>query len=208
MPTPWLSDARVTARLPEAGDRTAELRASYRFRPGLDTARLTAARAEGTRLELASVGGVTAETPGAGPVRWQLDTLPGLLRLRVPAADLDELTLTWRIEGATGERIPLFVPATPTRPAESRVRIEVEGGEGVDLAAGRVFPRMRTEGGLLVGSAENLPSFLLLPRRGETLTVDRLADWSVVLLVLVATGWWIAWRRREARRRARREEGT
>lgn len=199
-PSPWLSAARVTARVADSagGGGTAELRATYRFRPGTDTARLSAIRIEGVEVEVTSVGGVSAETAGGSGVRWRLDTLPGLLRVRVSPAP-DSLTLAWRLRGAD-DRLPLFVPETPTRPAESRVLIEVRGGD-FDLAAGRVFPRMERAGGRLVGRPENLPSFLLLSPSDEVLTVDRVADWSVVLLVLVATGWWTVWRWRAAKGR-------
>lgn len=212
LPVPWLSEARVGAVLPGAGSGTdagtgsaARLRATYRFRPGLDTARLTAMRIEGARVELVSVSGVSAETasPTGPDVRWRLDTLPGLLRLRVPGPARDSLTLSWRVVGA-GERLPLFVPETPTRPAESLVRLQVTGGTG-GVAADRAFPRMRAGQGGLVGRPENLPSFLRLPSREDRLTVDRVADWSVVFLVLLATGWWVWWRWAASRRRARRE---
>lgn len=202
VPTPWLSEARVRAVLhgiddgAGAGDApgdAAEIRATYRFRPGLDTARLTAMRVEGARVEIA------APSP-----RWRLDTLPGLLRLRVSPPVPDSLALTWRVTGG-GERLPLFVPETPTRPAESRVRLEVAGATA-GIAADRAFPRMEHADGGLVGRPENLPSFLRLPSRDGGLTVDRAADGSVVLLVLFATGWWLWWRW-AARRRARREEG-
>lgn len=199
-PTPWLSEARVRATLPgnpgsapgDAPASDAELRATYRFRPGLDTARLTAMRVEGARVEVA-----------AAPGR-RLDTLPGLLRLHVAPVP-DTLTLAWRVTGE-GERLPLFVPETPTRPAESLVRLEVAGATG-GIAVDRVFPRMEPADGGLVGSPENLPTFLRLPSRDDGLTVDRMADGSVVFLVLFATGWWLWWRWRAARRRARREEG-
>lgn len=203
-PTPWLSEARVRATLPggtgsgpdaapgsDAPGAT-ELRATYRFHPGLDTARLTAMRVEGARVEIAGA-------PGR-----RLDTLPGLLRLRVAPVS-DTLTLAWRVTGE-GERLPLFVPETPTRPAESLVRLEVAGATG-GIAVDRVFPRMEPADGGLVGRPENLPTFLRLPSRDDGLTVDRAADGSVVILVLFATGWWLWWRWRAARRRARREEG-
>ena len=197
-PTPWLSDARVTATVPDSGApvRPVRLEAAYRFRPGLDTARLSAIRVDDASVELAAVAGVPAGTPDADGAGWRLDSLPGLVRLLVPDPP-DSLTLAWRVRGSR-ERIPLFVPETPTRPAESRILIEVSGGD-FDLAAGRIFPRMERAEGRLVGRPENLPSFLLLPPTGRVLTVDRAADWSVVLLVLVATGWWAVWRRRAAR---------
>lgn len=198
LPTPWLSRAHVTATVPDAEGTAGAVRleATYRFRPGLDTARLSAIRVGSAALELASVAGVSAEASGGADARWRLDSLPGLLRLRV-ADPPDSLTLAWRARDV-GRRLPLFVPETPTRPAESRVLLEVTGGD-FDVAVGRVFPRMERAGGVLVGRPENLPSFLLLPPAGELFTVDRAADWSVVLLVLVATGWWAAWRRRQSR---------
>lgn len=196
LPVPWLSEARIRTTLSESS--TAELRATYRFRPGLDTARLTAMRVEGGEVELLSA---------AGGSRWRLDTLPGLLRLRVGPVP-DSLTLRWRVRGG-GERLPLFVPETPTRPAESLVTLEVAGATD-RVNADRAFPRLEAAGdgsGRLVGRPENLPSFLRLAAREAGLTVDRIADWSVVLLVLLATGWWVWWRWAAARRRTRREEG-
>lgn len=203
LPTPWLSRAHVRATVPDAEGPggTVRLEATYRFRPGVDTARLSAIRVGSAALELASVAGASvagtsARASGGARSRWRLDSLPGLLRLRV-ADPPDSLTLAWRARSA-GRRLPLFVPETPTRPTESRVLLEVTGGD-FDVAAGRVFPRMERADGVLVGRPENLPSFLLLPPAGELFTVDRAADWSVVLLVLVATGWWSAWRRRRSR---------
>ena len=181
--------------------RGAHVRAVYRFRPGLDSVRLTAMRIADTEVDLTAAGGVPAETSGESGVRWALDTLPGLLRLDVsprPGAAVDSLTLAWTVHGPL-RRLPLFVPGTPTRPAESRVLLEVTGGDP-DLAAGRVFPRMERTDGRVAGRPENLPAFLLLSPAGEGLTVDRAADWSVVILVLVATGWWAVWRRRAAKR--------
>lgn len=199
LPTPWLSRARVTATVAGARDPagTARLEATYSFRPGLDTARLSAGRVANAAVELVSVAGVSAETPRRTGRRWRLDSLPGLLRLRI-ADPPDTLSLEWRVRG-DGRRLPLFVPETPTRPTESRVLLEVRGGD-LDVAVDRVFPRMERAGGVLVGRPENLPAFLLLPPGGQLLTVDRAADWSVVLLVLVATGWWAVWRRRESGR--------
>lgn len=195
LPVPWLTEARLRATLgagTQPGSDTAELRATYRFRPGLDTARLTAMRVEGGEVELLAVA-----APG-----WRLDTLPGLLRLRVAPVP-DSLALRWRVTGG-GERLPLFVPETPTRPAESLVTLEVDGSAG-RVDADRTFPRLQVAGdgsGRLVGRPENLPSFLRLPGREAGLTVDRIADGSVVLLVLLATGWWVWWRWAAARRRA------
>lgn len=204
-PTPWLAEARVTVRPSPAAGRdggaaTAELRATYRFRPGVDTVRLSAIRIDGAELEITSVAGVPAAAGAGSAAPWRVDSLPGLLRVRPASPAPDTLTVAWRVR-TDGDRLPLLLPATPTRPAESRVRLEVRGRD-VDVAPGRAFPRLERAGDRLVGRPENLPSFLRLPRPGAVVTPGRIADGTVVLLVVAATAWWAAWRRRSRRTEA------
>lgn len=201
-PTPWLAEARVTVRPSPAAGRdgvagSAELRATYRFRPGVDTVRLSAIRIDGAELEVTALAGGSATTRAGSAAPWRVDSLPGLIRVRpVPPAP-DTLTVAWRVR-TDGERLPLLLPATPTRPAESRVLLEVRGRD-LDAAPGRAFPRLQRAGDRLVGRPENLPSFLRLPSTGEVVTPGRVADGTVVLLVVAATAWWAAWRRQSRR---------
>lgn len=190
--------AREPARLLEAEVRVelhgsgAAVDARYLLRGG-ESVRFHAIRLPGHALRVDRLS-----PAGAGPVR----SLEGLHRFVLPPPEgtggAREVTLRYRVEGAR-RRVPLFVPDAPAVPDESRISIRLTGA-GPGIAPERAFPRLRpdADGGLVARTA-NLPGFVLLPPEGRTLTVDRAADWAVVLLVLAGSGYWWWWRRRADR---------
>lgn len=184
-----LVEAEVAVELDRAG---AVVDARYRLRGG-DSVRFNAIRLPGHALHVHRLS-----PSGAGALR----SLEGLHRFVVPppegAGGAREVTLRYRVEGAR-RRIPLFVPDAPAVPDESRISIRVAGA-GPGVAPQRAFPRLAPDAdGALAARPANLPGFILLPPEGRTLTVDRAADWAVVLLVLAGSGYWWWWRRRTGR---------
>lgn len=123
-------------------------------------------------------------------------------RLRVPVLPSWELRVAYRVTGDL-DRVPLFVPA-PAADADSRLEVRVRGLDPeAELQA--AFPRFAWsgEGGgppTAVARPPSLPTFVALPAGTPLLTLDAAADLLVVLVVLGATGWWLLWRRRAARR--------
>lgn len=98
----------------------------------------------------------------------------------------------YEVRGAR-ERIPLFVPDAPVAgPVE--IRLRGLGGDR-DLRGG--FPRLEpAPDGALAARPADLPSFVRLPPPRGGLSVHRLAEYAVVALVGLATGFRIV-RRRE-----------
>lgn len=212
----------------EVGDAVARVRARYRLE-GRVPLELRTLRSPGQRVaELAAESGVlpggVEGTPGSLP--WGVERAAGLLRLRFeaptdsaglawyrhrnrvppePGPPAWELRLSYRVDGDPS-RIPLFVPATPTD-VDSRLEIRIRGLDPeADLE--RAFPRFEwagegegPEGGAVaVARPPNLPTFAVLPARTTLLTLNEAADLLVVVVLVGATGGWLLWRRREARR--------
>lgn len=190
-PAPRLLGAEVTVGLDRAG---ATVDAVYR---------LSAADGEVVLHALRVPDQTLTELSGSSPPR--LARLPGLYRIQLPRraagrdGEAEEVRLRYRVEGP-GRRIPLFVPAGPAEPG-SVLEIRVHGVDpSLPLDGG--FPRMeRTGEGELVARPDNLPTFVLLPS-GRALTLNRVADAAVLLVILLASGAWLRWRWRVARARA------
>lgn len=174
----------------ELGDGEASVVASYAVTPHRESITFRAIRLFGQRLLLET-------TSPAG----QLEERDGLYEwsTSLPGAGSRVISLHYVVRGAV-ERVPLFVPDTPTVSGEPVVGIRVTGSEGRDPQDG--FPRMRpTGGGAIVATPANVPSFVSLPVHGTALSVNRLADRLVLSLLVTATGFWLVRARREIRRR-------
>lgn len=179
VPQGALQDARV--RIAIVGD-TARVAAEYRITGFPDSVRFSAVRLPSQ---------VTDFDRRFHDPRLKLDTLPGLLRLT--ATDRSRMLTIGLRYAVTGDlsRIPLFVPETPTRPGQSRIRILVEG-LAPERAARYVVPRFtRDTSGIWRAEPDHLPSLVALVRPERGLPVPALAQWSVLLVVCGGTAAWL-----------------
>jgi hypothetical protein len=181
-----LAEARI--QITVSGD-TARVIAWYRFAGTADSLRLAAFRPQRQALVFHGV---------AGAAQFRLDTLSGLFRLVTRQTDAaPALDVRYDVTGSLS-RIPLFVPDVPTTPGSSDVLIRV-AGLGASRVAAYPFPRFRREpGDGWLAHPDHLPSFIVLARTPASLPVPAVVQWSVVVLVLVATGAWLSaqWRHR------------
>jgi hypothetical protein len=181
-----LTEARIQIMV--SGD-TARVIAWYRFAGTADSLRLEAFRPKRQTLVLHGV---------AGAAQFRLDTLAGLFRLVTRQTDAaPALDVRYDVTGRLS-RIPVFVPEVPTTPGSSDVLIRVAGLGASHVAAYR-FPRFRREpGDGWLAQPDHLPSFIVLAATPGSLPVPALVQWSVVALVLLATGAWLLaqWRHR------------
>ncbi|MCH8144876.1 MAG: hypothetical protein IIA55_09180 [Gemmatimonadetes bacterium] len=157
--------------------------ARYRFQGPIDSVRLVLIKLRGQSVRMLST-------------EWTLRESAGLYEFGVAgAASSLPLHVRYEINGAV-DRVPMFVPSIATAPGTSRVEIRVIGVGDFSVKDG--FPRFSDDGrGGLVARPDNVPSLILLPRRGS-LSINRLADAMVALLVAFGTAIWLAryWRRR------------
>lgn len=160
--------------------------------------------APAVRLSLLRIAGqvirLDPSVQGARLLSW--DTLPGLWRLEISpdASDTAGVELQYQVEGAL-TRIPVLVPASPTAPPGSSVRISVTG---IPPERGKRagFPRLRaSEDGILLASPDHLPAFVQLAARAAPIPL--LAEWLVVVVVIAGTAAWLLWFRNIAVRRQR-----
>jgi len=124
------------------------------------------------------------------------DTLTGLYRLLLtPASGSGTMALV-RYE-VTGElsRIPLAVPEIPTGPGAKSVRISLRGFNAyAALAEG--FPRFELRAdGTAVAELDNVPGLVRLPPNRGQWSVNRISEIVVVLLVVLASSYWLKRRR-------------
>ena len=157
--------------------------ARYRFQGPIDSVRLVLIKLRGQSVRMLST-------------EWTLRESAGLYEFGVAgAASSLPLHVRYEINGAV-DRVPMFVPSIATAPGTSRVEIRVVGVGDFSVKDG--FPRFHNDGrGGLVARPDNVPSLILLPLRGS-LSINRLADAMVALLVAFGTAIWLArnWRRR------------
>lgn len=163
--------------------------ARYRFQGPIDSVRLVLIKLRGQSVRMLST-------------EWTLRESAGLFEFGVAgAASSLPLHVRYEINGAV-DRVPIFVPNIATDPGTSRVEIRVVGAGDISVKDG--FPRFRDDGrGGLVARPDNVPSLILLPRRGS-LSINRLADAMVAMLVAFGTAIWLVrnWRRRAISARA------
>lgn len=161
--------------------------ASYDVLDVRDSLAMNLMRIRGQRVEIVSV---------SHPV--SLDSLPGLIRMSMSTVGETRATVEYSVMG-TPSRVPIFVPGPPTDPLRTRVRITVVDPPP-DLRIADVFPRFAFSGGDAgVAELANVPSLVRLPRAGDGLSVNRTAEAGVLVLLALASGWWVI-RARHARR--------
>ncbi len=170
---------------------------------------ICSAQVETTEVRIEVGSGVTVVEASyrvrGEPVSFRARRFPGQeLRVLTEGIELHQRdALAWFEAGGTVElryavrgarqRVPLFVPDAPVA---GPVAIRIHGlGAGRELRDG--FPRLEPAAdGALEARPSDLPSFVRLPPRRGGLSVHRLAEAAVVLLVLLATGIWVLRRRR------------
>ncbi len=125
------------------------------------------------------------------------DTLTGLYRVRLTSTTSLNRTAVIRYE-VTGDmsRVPLAVPAIPTEPGIGRVTITIRGlGSHVALKDG--FPRLEPRNGdYAAAELDNVPGFVRIPPNIGEWSVNRLAEIAVIMLVALASSYWLLRRRR------------
>ncbi len=122
---------------------------------------------------------------------------PGLYKItarsRLEAITL--LRLRYRVAGELS-RVPIFVPEASVVPGASEIRITIVGAAaGVER---EIFPRSaRQTDGSLLARPTNLPALVVIPDPGR-LSVHRASSWTVVLLIVGSSLYWLGrrWRRR------------
>ena len=188
----WLSDATIEIAL-----RETEVCVAATYTVDLPTPSITlyAPRIEGQvlRVEEATSDGDLVPVEGQG----------GAYRLRIRSQDVRRVVifLHYCITGNL-MRVPIFVPDAPAVPTQSQIQIRISGvPQPNDLGAG--LPRLeRMVDGEVRAQPVNLPSLVVLPPTPELLSVDRTAELTVILLVLMGS---LAWARVMARARRRQE---
>lgn len=161
----------------------------YRIRSNRDSVAFHA-----MRYGIAPIGSLI----GSYPV--ELEETAGTYRFAIPVlARRVNVRYIYHV-GGDGTRIPIFVPDHATDPDLTReIRIRVIG-RGDNVAEGDGFPRWsRHPDGTLVATPANVPSFLHLPRADGPVPVSRIADLTVVALVVLGTLWWVGGRIRASR---------
>lgn len=162
----------------------ARVAAIYRIEPGQESTIFHAIRFRGQQLTL----------EGGGGSDGRVSTEAGLHRIELSPAAPATIHLRYRLRGAT-TRIPIFVPDAPASPGVTRLRIILRGRGGPAIP---VFPRFGLDAqGDRVAEPTHLPALVLL-RPSDRLDADRLAEWLVVLLLLMGSLAWLARRRGQA----------
>jgi hypothetical protein len=179
-----VESAEIEVRVQVAG---VSVHASYAVVDVPDSLVMDVMRIPGQRIEISSV---------SHPVSF--DSLPGLIRMSMSVAGEAPIAVEYHVLG-TPSRVPIFVPGPPTDPLSSRVRITVVDPPS-DLRTSDVFPRFAfADGNSGVAELANVPSLVRLPRVGDGLSVNRAADAGVLMLLVLASVWWMV-RARLARR--------
>lgn len=170
-------------------DAGAVVTTNYRIRSDRDSVVFHA-----MRYSIAPIGYIL----GSYPV--ELEETAGTYRFAIPVLDRRVIVRYIYHVGGDGTRIPIFVPDHPTDPSLTRgIRIRVIGLEH-DVAVADGFPRWtRSADGTLVATPANVPSFLHLPRADRPMPVSRIADLTVITLVVLGTVWWVGLRVRASR---------
>ncbi len=135
--------------------------------------------------------------PGATSNTIEIDTLAGLYRVRLTSVTSLNRTAVIRYE-VTGDtfRIPLAVPEIPTEPGVGRVTITI-GGLSSHVALSDGFPRLeRRTDDYATAELDNVPSFVRLPPNVGDWSVNKLAEITVIMLVALASLYWLLRRRR------------
>lgn len=175
----------------ELVENTAVVEARYELSESLDSLRLSLIRFPDQQVEPEPVEGIE---PGT---RWEAK--PGLTWLSVPmtAGDRNRIArLRYRVTGPLA-RIPIPVPEAPAEPGLGAVTLTVRGVPSGRLLEG--FPRLvRAPDGSAEARLDNVPAFFRPPPSSEAWSVNRGAQWFVVLLVAGASA---AWALRARRRR-------
>ncbi len=171
-----VESAEIQVVVEEAG---ASVYARYSVREVRDPLAMNAMRIPGQSIEITSVSHMVS-----------VDSLPGMIRMSVSTSGETTVTVEYRVRGMSS-RVPIFVPAPSTDPLSRRVRITVVNAPR-DLRASDVFPRIIfADGGTGVAELANVPSMVRLPRSGEGLSVNRAADAGVLMLLALASIWWV-----------------
>ena len=179
-----LESAEIEVSVEAAG---VSVYASYAVLDAPDSLTMNVMRIRGQRIEITSV---------SHPV--SIDSLPGLIRMSMSTAGETHVTVEYRVRG-TPSRVPIFVPGPSTDPLSSLVRITVVDAPP-DLSTADVFPRFAfADGNTGVAELANVPSLVRLPRVGDGPSVNRAADAGVLVLLALASVWWML-RARLARR--------
>ena len=179
-----LESAEIEVSVEAAG---VSVSASYAVLGVPDSLVMNVVRIRGQRIEIASV---------SHPVSF--DSLPGLIRMSMSTDSETRVTVEYRVRGAPS-RVPIFVPGPSTDPLNSLVRIIVVNAPS-DLMTADVFPRFAfADGNTGVAELANVPSLVRLPRVGHGPSVNRAADAGVLVLLALASVWWMI-RARLARR--------
>ncbi len=135
---------------------------------------------------------VTAVRPG--PASMHHTT--GSVRVSAPAPRGPGLPAVLRYEVRGNlQRIPIPVPRVPTDPDASEVVIRVHG-VSPDARLTDGFPRLsRSDGEVVTARPANLPSFIRVPVVETGLSVNRLSDSFVIVLMLASSMFWLVRRR-------------
>jgi len=124
------------------------------------------------------------------------DTLTGLYRLLLtPTSGWDtKAKIRYEITGELS-RIPLAVPEIPTGPGARSVRISLRGFN-TQAALAEGFPRFELRAdGSAVAELDNVPGLVRLPPDQGQWSVNRISEIVVVLLVVLASSYWLLQRR-------------
>lgn len=136
------------------------------------------------------------DLPDRGPPAQRF-LRPGLLRLAFTAQRRDTLAvgLRYRVEGPT-DRIPIFVPETPTAPPRGHIEILVAGVAAPRVATAR-FPRFESlPDGTLRATPDHLPSLVAVARDDGGPSPPAIVQWAVAAVAVAGTLAWAAWARR------------
>jgi hypothetical protein len=137
---------------------------------------------------------------GFHPIALEERRTAVLLRVYRPF-DSATVRIRYRLTGRL-TRIPLFVPSAPTRPPSRAIGITVAGPSEDDVTA-TTLPRFRREtDGSLVAHPEHVPTVLAVVADGAGVPIPLFAEWFVVTVALVATGYWLLRLARRAGRAA------
>jgi hypothetical protein len=131
--------------------------------------------------------------PGSPPITL---STTGLYRFSVAnaGAPMQEVSLRYVVRGDRA-RVPIAVPDASPVVEGAHVRMRVSGlASSASLDDG--FPRLVPQvGGAAAATLETVPSFLRVPPDVPGWSINRLADASVIVLVLLATAFWLVRRR-------------
>ena len=125
--------------------------------------------------------------PG-GPL--ELEQRAEMRRLAAASGGLGrgDYRIRYTVEGE-GARIPIFVPNAATPPGRGAIELVLLGATE-DIDGSDAFPRLRRgDDGSLEAIVSNVPSTVVLARRGA-FPIIRVSEWIVMLLVVAGTVFW------------------